>query len=128
MNWEQALTPTLEQTLNMILSALANFFGTTTEAIMQHAPEWLAKYGWYITLHTDLVEFILVGAFIGAILAACFLAILACAGHDIGKGAIALAVLIFVIVAVIAGLIPIITCLVAPEIVGLEAAIKLISG
>lgn len=25
MSWEQALTPTLEQTLNMILSALANF-------------------------------------------------------------------------------------------------------
>lgn len=24
MTWEQALTPTLEQTLNMILSALAN--------------------------------------------------------------------------------------------------------
>ena len=128
MTWEQALTPTLEQTLNIILSSLANFFGTTTEAIMQNAPVWLAKYGWYITLHADLVEFILVGAFIGAVLAACFLAILACTGHGIGKGAIALTVLIFVIVVVIAGLFPIITCLVAPEIVGLEAAIKLISG
>lgn len=26
MSWEQALTPTLEQTLNLILSSLANFF------------------------------------------------------------------------------------------------------
>ena len=42
MTWEQALTPTLEQTLNMILSALANLFGTTTENVMANAPMWLA--------------------------------------------------------------------------------------
>ena len=128
MTWEQALTPTLEQTLNLILSSLANFFGTTTEAIMQNAPTWLAKYGWYVTLHSELVGPILVGLFMGGILAGCFLLVLSSTRHDIGKGAIALAILIFIIVVVIASLIPIITCLIAPEIVGLEAAIKLISG
>lgn len=128
MTWEQALTPTLEQTLNMILSSLANFFGTTTEAIMQNAPTWLAKYGWYVTLHSELVRPILAGLFLGGILAGIFLCVYDGTGHDIGKGTIALAVLIFVIVVVIAVSIPIITCLIAPEIVGLEAAIKLISG
>ena len=128
MTWEQALTPTLEQTLNMILSALANFFGTTTEAIMQNAPTWLAKYGWYVTLHDELVEHMLVGMLLGGILAGIFLCIYYGTEHDIGKGTIALVILIFVIVVVIAGLIPIITCLITPEIVGLEAAIRLISG
>ena len=49
MNLE-ALTPSIEQTLNIIVSNLASFFGTTTEIIMQNAPMWLAKYGWYVTL------------------------------------------------------------------------------
>ena len=39
---ETALTPTLEQTLNLIISSLANFFGTTTEKIMENAPYWFA--------------------------------------------------------------------------------------
>lgn len=128
MTWEQALTPTLEQTLNMILSALANFFGTTTEAIMQNAPAWLAKYGWYMTLHDELAGYMLVGVLLGGMLAGIFLCVYDGTGHDIGKGTIALTILIFIIVVVIASSIPIITCLIAPEIVGLEAAIKLISG
>ena len=128
MTWEQALTPTLEQTLNLILSSLANFFGTTTEAIMQNAPTWLAKYGWYVTLHNELGGAILIGLLMGGILAGIFLCVLSGTEHKIGKGAIALAILILIIAMVVASLIPIITCLVAPEIVGLEAAIKLISG
>lgn len=128
MIWEQALTPTLEQTLNMILSALANFFGTTTETIMQNAPTWLAKYGWYVTLHNEFVGYLLIGVLLGVIIAGIFLYLCSCIRDDIGKGAIALAILIFVIVVVIAGSIPIITCMIAPEIIGLEAAIKLISG
>ena len=128
MTWEQALTPTLEQTLNLILSSLANFFGTTTEAIMQNAPTWLAKYGWYVTLHSELGGAIFIGILMGGVLGGIFLCVLSGAKHNIGKGAIALAILIFIIAIVVTSLIPIITCLVAPEIVGLEAAIKLISG
>ena len=128
MNWEQALTPTLEQTLNMILSALANFFGTTTETIMQNAPTWLAKYGWYVTLHNEIVDWLLGGFFFGAVLAGLFWFILCCSEVVIGKGVVALIILFFFIgfFAVLA--FPIVTCLIAPEIVGLEAAIKLISG
>lgn len=41
---------TLEQTLASILQSLANFFGVTTQTIMENAPMWLAKYGWYVTV------------------------------------------------------------------------------
>jgi hypothetical protein len=41
----------LQTALAEVVNALASFFGTTTEAIMAHAPEFLAKYGWYVTLH-----------------------------------------------------------------------------
>ena len=128
MTWEQALTPTLEQTLNMILSALANFFGTTTETIMQNAPTWLAKYGWYVTLHNEIVEWLFGGFFAGAILAGLFWFILYCSEVVIGKGAIALIILFFFIGFFAVLTFPIVTCMIAPEIVGLEAAIKLISG
>ena len=81
MSWEQALTPTLEQTLNMILSALANFFGTTTENIMANAPMWLAKYGWYSMLRNDLPLWMLSGAFVGLGLLGGFLLIWSSAGN-----------------------------------------------
>lgn len=58
---------TLEQTLASILQSLANFFGVTTQTIMENAPMWLAKYGWYVTVK-DLGFNIFVGVFIGAII------------------------------------------------------------
>ena len=126
MNWEQALTPTLDQTLNMILSALANFFGTTTQNIMSNAPYWLSKYGWYVTLHNQLIEWILGGAFAGALLAACFLMIWSCTNHEIKPLQVAITIFLFFLGLGVVVSIPIITCIIAPEIVGLEAAIKLL--
>ena len=41
----------LQTALADAVNSLANFFGTTTEAVMTHAPEFLAKYGWYSTLN-----------------------------------------------------------------------------
>lgn len=127
MTWESALSPTLEQTLNLIVSALANFFGTTTEAILRNAPTWLVKYGWYVTLHYELVSFILVGALIGGCVAGLFLFVYNIVDKPYTAGVIAIACLIFIVVVIIAASIPIITCALAPEIVGIEAAIKLIS-
>lgn len=127
MTWEQALTPTLEQTLNLILSSLANFFGTTAEAIMQNAPAWLAKYGWYVTLHNEIVEWMLGGLFAGALLVGGFLLIWACTSHEISKGIVAISVILFFFGFFFIMAFPIVTCFVAPEIVGLEAAIELIS-
>ena len=127
MTWEQALAPSLEQTLNLILSALANFFGTTTQAIMANAPEWLAKYGWYVTLHTELVEWMFGGVFAGAVLVVGFLAIWCLSDHEVKPLQIGICIFLFFLGLGVLISIPIITCMIAPEIVGLEAAIKLIS-
>lgn len=127
MTWEQALAPSLEQTLNLILSALANFFGTTTQAIMANAPEWLAKYGWYVTLHTELVTWMFGGVFAGAVLVAGFLAIWCFTDHEVKPLQIGICIFLFFLGLGVVMSIPIITCMIAPEIVGLEAAIKLIS-
>lgn len=54
----------LEQTLASILQSLADFFGVTTQTIMENAPMWLAKYGWYVTIK-DLGLTIFIGGFIG---------------------------------------------------------------
>ena len=126
MTWEQALTPTLEQTLNMILSALANFFGTTTENVMANAPMWLAKYGWYITLKKELIEWLLGGAFVGAIIAIVFLILWDANRHEIKALQIVIAFILFIVGTAAIVSIPIIACAIAPEIVGLEAAINLI--
>lgn len=37
----------LQTTLAGVIQQLADFFGMTTEVIMQNAPVWLAKYGWF---------------------------------------------------------------------------------
>ena len=126
MTWEQALAPSLEQTLNLILSALANFFGTTTQEIMVNAPEWLAKYGWYVTLHNELVSWMLGGVFAGALLVSGFLAIWCLSEHEVKPLQIGICILLFFLSFVVVISIPIITCVIAPEIVGLEAAIQLI--
>lgn len=127
MTWESALSPTLEQTLNLIVSALANFFGTTTEAILRNAPTWLAEYGWYVTLRNELIGYIFGGIFFGVVIVGMFLFIYGMTDKEYSTGVIIVAFLIFIVVVIISISIPIITCMIAPEIVGIEAAIKLIS-
>lgn len=127
MTWETALTPTLEQTLNLILTNLAKFFGTTTEAIMANAPEWLAKYGWYVTVHDDIPSVLPGGFILGIMFAGIFLFLWGCVHDRISTKAAIFSICLFFFVIVCSIAIPIITCLIAPEIVGLEAAIELIS-
>ena len=55
----------LQTALAEAVNSLANFFGTTTEAVMAHAPEFLAKYGWY-----DMLSSLPATAFL-CVLAAC---------------------------------------------------------
>ena len=37
----------LEPVLANVVKSLAEFFGTTTEAVMANASTFLAEYGWY---------------------------------------------------------------------------------
>ena len=125
---ETALTPTLEQTLNLIISSLANFFGTTTEKIMENAPYWLAKYGWYKTIYNRLPEALLAGFLIGTLLMMGFFMICETMFDLRVKNLkiIIIGVIIFTITILIIIGVPLISCAIAPEIVGLESVIKLL--
>ena len=124
MNLETALSPTLEQTLNLIISSLANFFGTTTEAIMTNAPIWLAKYGLFITLK-KLGLVLVIGALLCGIVVAIVFAFL---DNLFNKRVVILIFCIFlflILMAIVIG-VALLPCIIAPEIVGLEAAFDLI--
>ena len=47
---ETMITPTLEQVLASVIQRLANFFGTTTTAVMDGMPEFLTTFAWYHTI------------------------------------------------------------------------------
>jgi len=122
----------LEQVLAQVIQSLASFFGQTTETIAQHAPEWLAKYGWYSAL-SDLGGNVSLGAIIGFAAAAIMFGIIVCIGvwdswEEVPKGLKRLLWIVPVFVIICFAVIPLIPCFVAPEIVGLEAVIELIKG
>lgn len=48
---ETMITPTLDQVLASVVQQLANFFGTTTTAIMDSMPEFLTIFAWYNTIN-----------------------------------------------------------------------------
>lgn len=48
---ETMITPTLDQVLASVVQQLANFFGTTTTAIMNDMPEFLTIFAWYNTIN-----------------------------------------------------------------------------
>lgn len=48
---ETMITPTLEQVLASVVQQLANFFGTTTTAVMNNMPEFLTIFAWYNTIN-----------------------------------------------------------------------------
>lgn len=112
----------LQTALAETVNALADFFGTTTEAIMTHAPEFLAKYGWYYTLN-DLSADIFIGFLLG--IAFLFFVIMFF-DSDCSKYYNLIVFGIFTLCVIIPIGIKIITCMVVPEIVGLHAIMGLI--
>lgn len=120
----------LEPVLANIIQQLANFFGTTTNAVMDNAPEFLAKYGWFTTLSNiganlfmNVVLMLIVGLLVGFIIS--FIndefyynketkinLIKWCFGITIAG----------VIIMIVADILP---CLIAPELVGLQQLLRL---
>ena len=118
---------TLEQTLSEILLRLANFFGTTVEAVSANAPEWLAKYGWYITLKG--LPYCLTGAFLttGFVIVCILMANLLYDGELLNfKQIVMMTAITFLISTVISIFFECLPAIVAPEIVGLERLIAII--
>lgn len=119
---------TLEQTLASILQSLANFFGVTTQTIMENAPMWLAKYGWYVTVK-DLGFNIFGGAFIGIIIVGIIWFILyAMIEIDFKKWHLRIFIPVLILSVIITVCVPIITCIIAPEYVGVEALFSLLQN
>lgn len=111
----------LDQTLSSVIQSLANFFGTTTEIVMENAPAWLAKYGWYITIK-NLPFSIFAGGAVFVVIAF-FLGLLVFDADFSCKTYKKFAIILGVVIILIGILIPIILCIISPEIVGLEALI-----
>lgn len=115
----------LQTVLAEAVNSLASFFGTTTEAIMEHAPEFLAKYGWYSTLN-ELPVMIVLSMLLAALICLIRFAIQMSGGYEFKHTTlINVGIFIFCIVSVVG--IKIITCMVSPEIVGLHAIMELFS-
>ena len=116
----------LQTALAEAVNSLASFFGTTTEAIMEHAPEFLAKYGWYSTLSNlslnILITFLIVALF-------CLLGSLVLMTLDVElKHPLRTIICIAAIALAITIGTDIITCAVAPEIVGGHAILNLLKS
>lgn len=118
----------LQTALADAVNSLANFFGTTTEAIIAHTPEFLAKYGWYSTLNDLMtiagiliVFMVMVGAFI--------IPLVGMLEFDIKiKHPILTFIGVYIIFFVFITAIKIVTCAVAPEIVGAHAIMDLLKN
>ena len=113
----------LQTALAEAINSLASFFGTTTEAIMAHAPEFLAKYGWYHTLN-NLPLTILLGVLIALSI---FIFIGLVTMFDIQHPALIGTIVLFSCVAIAVGT-KLATCAVAPEIVGAHAIMDLLQN
>ena len=116
----------LQTALAEAVNSLASFFGTTTEAIMAHAPEFLAKYGWYSTLN-ELPLIILSTVLITALFCLIGSLIVACTYSEI-KHPFLIVSSIFIFCLVVGIGIKLITCAVAPEIVGAHAIMELLKN
>lgn len=116
----------LQTALAEAVNSLASFFGTTTEAIMEHAPEFLAKYGWYSTLSSLSEDMILTFVIVVLI---CLLGSLVFMVSDIElKHPARFIIGVTVTILVISIGTKIITCAVAPEIVGAHAILDLLKS
>ena len=117
----------LQTALAEAVNGLASFFGTTTEAVMEHAPELLAKYGWYYTLN-GLGDCAL-WSFLITVILCLFIAIpiVVMCDEEINYPVLKLVGLFVAVFVFIAG-IKIVTCAVAPEIVGAHAILELLKS
>jgi uncharacterized membrane protein YgdD (TMEM256/DUF423 family) len=116
----------LQTALAEVVNSLASFFGTTTEAIMAHAPEFLAKYGWYSTLNELPITIMGIVLITGVLCLMGSLILMACDGEL--KHPLLTVVGIFIFCLIIGVGIKIVTCAVAPEIVGAHAILDLLKN
>lgn len=111
----------LEPVLANMVKSLAEFFGTTTDAVMANAPQFLADYGWYYTLsqaplYIILILFVGIG---GAMFVSSF--------FD-GVGQITMFIFVFLVVTVVILACAFLPVIISPEFVGLDHILFTITG
>lgn len=116
----------LQTALAEAVNSLAGFFGTTTEAVMERAPEFLAKYGWYSTLN-ELPICIIISALITALICLLGSLILMMCDFEFKHPVLVVSSIFIFIVVIVIG-VKIVTCAVAPEIVGAHAVLELLKN
>jgi hypothetical protein len=116
----------LQTALAEAVNSLASFFGTTTEAVMTHAPEFLVKYGWYNTLN-NLGECALIAFVIMIIIGLFTIPFVFEFDVDIKHPILKFAGGFIICFVFLAGM-KIVTCAVAPEIVGAHAILELLKN
>lgn len=116
----------LQNTLSTVIQQLASFFGMTTETIMENAPMWLAKYGWYTLMQNLPMVIFLWVAVIG-----CIFAIIIWAGYYGDWKTKSIVILCVLTVLVFSPLIFgawYAQCAISPEMYGLNALLTLIKS
>lgn len=113
----------LSTTLASILQQLADFFGMTTEAIMQNAPYWLARYGWFSAVQN--LPTILIVPFV-AIGMTALLSLPIWLEYDLNKFKFRYIVIAYFLCVFIASIANFIPCAITPEIYGLNELLKLL--
>lgn len=121
------LSPSLESTLSMILTQLANFFGTTTDIVAENLPIWLAKYGWFMCI-TNIGWSLIVGLFLGGVISFLIAFIINCMlEKELGSREFKWIIVIVILSGVISCGISIVSCAIAPEFYALSVIMNLLS-
>lgn len=117
---------TLEPVLANICQQLASFFGTTTDAVINNAPEFLAKYGWFSVL-SNLGDDIVIGGILLFLLSGLLVLLLAIINLWQRKklNSVRWGMTFFIISMILNIGSSILPCIVAPEFVGLRYLLRL---
>lgn len=111
----------LEPVLANVIKSLADFFGTTTEAVMNNAPQFLAEYGWYYAL-SNLPYIVLIIVIVGLGGAAIV------SGFFDGKWAVIMFIFVFIVLSILIAACGFLPVLISPEMYGLDHLIYAITG
>lgn len=110
----------LEPVLANVVKSLAEFFGTTTEAVMANAPGFLADYGWYYVL-TQMPLYVIVALILGIgggfVLSSFF-----------DKGRVPIFIFVMLLAFIIVFSVALLPVVISPELVGLDHLIYAITG
>lgn len=115
----------LEPVLANVVKSLADFFGTTTDAVMANAPAFLAKYGWFVKISEVGWMYGIVVVLAGLLSSGLYTIL-----DDISsiKNPVKAPVILFFTILIVATVLYFLPLFIAPELVGLNKIMNMITG